>query len=61
MRTLSNYVKDTMWLSEENYRQLKEAPEEIGTLLYECLEPLDEQQKLRVIKYWLEDEKLLLN
>ena len=59
LRTLSNYVKDTMWLSEENYRQLKEAPEEIGTLLYECLEPLDEQQKLRVIKYWLEDEKLL--
>ena len=59
LRTLSNYVKDTMRLSEENYRQLKEAPEEIGTLLCECLEPLDEQQKIRVIQYWLEDEKLL--
>ena len=48
-----------MRLSEENYRQLKEAPEEIGTLLCECLEPLEEQQKIRVIQYWLEDEKLL--
>ena len=52
-------MKDTMQLSEENYRQLKEAPEEIGTLLCECLEPLEEQQKIRVIQYWLEDEKLL--
>lgn len=59
LRKLSNYVKDTMRLSEENYRQLKEAPEEIGTLLCECLEPLEEQQKIGVIQYWLEDEKLL--
>lgn len=59
LRILSNYVKDIMRLSEENYRQLKEAPEEIGTLLCECLESLEEQQKIRVIQYWLEDEKLL--
>ncbi|MBM6804018.1 hypothetical protein H6B07_15405, partial [Mediterraneibacter glycyrrhizinilyticus] len=59
LRILSNYVKDTMWLSEENYQQLKEDPEQIRILLCECLETLGEPQKIRMIQYWLENEKLL--
>ena len=59
LRFLSDYVKDSLQLSQENYQQLKESPEEILTLLCKCLEPFDEQYRGLIIQYWLEDEKLL--